>query len=116
MEKLLSRIPRQIYQILDTQINNTYIKRLPSSLSILDATLLLSSTDSASIAAIASTADLIRSVAPCGDRVSYVINRNINFTNACIKRCGFCAFSRTGIDEEAYFLPLTEILRRVDEG
>ena len=29
-----------------------------------------------------------------GDKVSYVVNRNINFTNVCIKRCGFCAFSR----------------------
>ena len=29
-----------------------------------------------------------------GDVVTYVVNRNINFTNVCIKRCGFCAFSR----------------------
>lgn len=29
-----------------------------------------------------------------GDVVSYVVNRNINFTNVCIKQCGFCAFSR----------------------
>ena len=28
----------------------------------------------------------------CGDEVSYVINRNINFTNVCIKSCKFCAF------------------------
>ena len=28
-----------------------------------------------------------------GDAVTYVVNRNINFTNVCIKRCGFCAFS-----------------------
>ena len=28
-----------------------------------------------------------------GDIVTYVVNRNINFTNVCIKRCGFCAFS-----------------------
>ena len=29
-----------------------------------------------------------------GNVVSYVVNRNINFTNVCIKQCGFCAFSR----------------------
>ena len=29
-----------------------------------------------------------------GDVVTYVVNRNINFTNVCIKHCGFCAFSR----------------------
>ncbi len=51
-----------------------------------------------------------------GDRVSYVVNRNINFTNVCVKRCGFCAFSRGHRAEEGYFLPLPEILRRVHEA
>jgi 2-iminoacetate synthase ThiH len=35
-----------------------------------------------------------------GDVVTYVVNRNINYTNVCTKRCGFCAFSRTGVDHE----------------
>jgi FO synthase subunit 2 len=51
-----------------------------------------------------------------GDRVTYVVNRNINFTNVCVKRCGFCAFSRGHRAEEGYFLPLEEILRRVREA
>jgi len=51
-----------------------------------------------------------------GDRVTYVVNRNINFTNVCVKRCGFCAFSRGHRAEEGYFLPLPEILRRVHEA
>eukprot|EP00434_Breviolum_minutum_P023225 symbB.v1.2.020483.t1/scaffold1729.1/size181395/20 len=51
-----------------------------------------------------------------GQVVTYVVNRNINFTNVCVKRCGFCAFSRTGVDHEGYFLPLPEILRRADEA
>src|SRR5271170_1326785 len=51
-----------------------------------------------------------------GDRVGYVINRNINFTNVCIKQCGFCAFSRGHRAEQGYFLPLEEILRRVGEA
>ncbi len=51
-----------------------------------------------------------------GDRVSYVVNRNINFTNVCVKRCGFCAFSRGHRAEEGYFLPLEEVLRRVREA
>jgi len=51
-----------------------------------------------------------------GDTVSYVINRNINFTNVCIKRCGFCAFSRGQRQEEAYFLPIEEIVRRAKEA
>jgi len=51
-----------------------------------------------------------------GDRVGYVVNRNINFTNVCIKRCGFCAFSRGHLGEQSYYLPLDEILRRVGEA
>jgi len=48
--------------------------------------------------------------------VTYVVNRNINFTNVCIKQCGFCAFSRDFREEEGYFLPITEIVRRAKEA
>ena len=51
-----------------------------------------------------------------GDVVTYVVNRNINFTNVCIKRCGFCAFSRGHREEQGYFLPLEEIVRRAKEA
>jgi len=51
-----------------------------------------------------------------GNTVTYVINRNINFTNVCIKRCGFCAFSRDFREEEGYFLPIEEIVRRAKEA
>jgi len=51
-----------------------------------------------------------------GDLVTYVVNRNINFTNVCIKRCGFCAFSRDFREEEGYYLPIKEIVRRAAEA
>src|SRR5581483_4601397 len=51
-----------------------------------------------------------------GDIVTYVVNRNINFTNVCIKQCGFCAFSRDFREEEGYFLPNEEIVRRAKEA
>ncbi|MFQ5940772.1 MAG: 5-amino-6-(D-ribitylamino)uracil--L-tyrosine 4-hydroxyphenyl transferase CofH [Nitrososphaerales archaeon] len=51
-----------------------------------------------------------------GDYVTFVINRNVNFTNVCIKRCGFCAFSRDFREEEGYFLPIEEIVRRTKEA
>jgi FO synthase subunit 2 len=51
-----------------------------------------------------------------GDVVTYVVNRNINFTNACVKSCKFCAFSRTHRSEEAYFLDEDEVIRRVLEA
>eukprot|EP00775_Hariotina_reticulata_P006598 gene6598-6826_t len=56
----------------------------------------------------------------CGDEVSYVVNRNINYTNVCTYGCRFCAFSK-GKREEAlrgpsYLLPLSEISRRAAEA
>jgi FO synthase subunit 2 len=52
-----------------------------------------------------------------GNIVTYVVNRNINFTNVCIKQCGFCAFSRDfREEEEGYFLPTEEIVRRAKEA
>ncbi len=51
-----------------------------------------------------------------GDLVTYVVNRNINFTNVCIKRCGFCAFSRDHRTEEGYLLPIEEVVRRAKEA
>ncbi|HOI68204.1 MAG: 5-amino-6-(D-ribitylamino)uracil--L-tyrosine 4-hydroxyphenyl transferase CofH [Methanothrix sp.] len=46
----------------------------------------------------------------CGDEVSYVINRNINFTNRCVGNCSFCAFRRA----DGYLLTEEEILGRVE--
>jgi FO synthase subunit 2 len=51
-----------------------------------------------------------------GDRVTYVVNRNINFTNVCVKRCGFCAFSRGELEEQGYLLPIWEVVRRAREA
>ena len=51
-----------------------------------------------------------------GNKVTYVVNRNINFTNVCIKQCGFCAFSRDFREDEAYFIPTEEIVRRAKEA
>ena len=51
-----------------------------------------------------------------GDVVTYVVNRNIIFTNVCIKGCGFCAFSRDFREEEGYLLPPEEIVRRAKEA
>ena len=51
-----------------------------------------------------------------GDVVTYVVNRNVNFTNVCIKHCGFCAFSRDHREEEGYLLPVDEVIRRAREA
>ena len=55
-----------------------------------------------------------------GDTVSYVVNRNINYTNICYFGCGFCAFSKgrvaENLRERGYDLPLEEIQARVSEA
>ena len=65
--------------------------------------------------ALVTTADELRR-GTVGDIVTYVVNRNINFTNVCIKGCGFCAFSRDFREEEGYLLPPEEIVRRAKEA
>jgi 7,8-didemethyl-8-hydroxy-5-deazariboflavin synthase CofH subunit len=51
-----------------------------------------------------------------GNIVSYVVNRNINFTNVCFVGCKFCAFSRGPREADAYFLSLEEVGRRTKEA
>ena len=65
------------------------------------------------------TADELRARA-VGDAVTFVVNRNLNFTNQCSFKCRFCAFSKgprsLHLREEPYLLPLEEISRRVAEA
>ncbi len=51
-----------------------------------------------------------------GDTITYVVNRNINFTNVCFVGCKFCAFSRGPRQQDAYFLSLEEIGRKAVEA
>ena len=56
----------------------------------------------------------------CGDEVSYVVTRNIQYTNVCYFRCGFCAFSKgrlaANLRGAPYLVPLDEIVRRAREA
>ena len=51
-----------------------------------------------------------------GDTITYVVNRNINFTNICFVGCRFCAFSRSPREQDAYFHSFEEIARRSREA
>ena len=73
---------------------------------------LLSEARAADLHALCLVADEVRR-RQVGDAVTYVVNRNINFTNVCIKNCKFCAFARTVRSEQGYFLPHDEVARRV---
>ena len=56
----------------------------------------------------------------CGDEVTYVVTRNIQYTNVCYFRCGFCAFSKgklaANLRGAPYLVPLEEIVRRSREA
>ena len=65
--------------------------------------------------ALRSTADELRR-RQAGERVGYVVNRNINFTNVCVKACTFCAFARNHRSEKGYFLEADEVVRRALEA
>jgi FO synthase len=56
----------------------------------------------------------------CGDEVSYVVTRNIQYTNVCYFRCGFCAFSKgklaANLRGAPYLVPHDEIVRRCQEA
>ncbi len=71
------------------------------------------------VEAVAAVADELRRRA-VGDRVTYVVNRNVNYTNRCVHRCGFCAFSRGARDvagrEAPFLLAVEEIARRAAEA
>jgi cyclic dehypoxanthinyl futalosine synthase len=51
-----------------------------------------------------------------GDLITFVVDRNINYTNICSSKCKFCAFYREADAEDAYVLPIEEILAKVEEA
>jgi len=67
------------------------------------------------ILSIGETADLIRRKKHNDNIVTFVIDRNINYTNICISKCKFCAFHRDKISSDAYLLSKKELLNKIEE-
>ncbi len=84
-----------------------------------DALVRLFEARGAAFDAVCAAADRLRARVN-GPAVSYVVNRNINYTNVCYFRCQFCAFSKGKLSENLrgrpYDLPLEEIVRRTQEA
>ena len=84
-----------------------------------DAIAALFSARGRDLAAVLAAADELRREVS-GDAVSYVVTRNINYTNVCYFRCGFCAFSKgklaANLRGAPYLVPLEEIVRRCREA
>src|SRR5215472_5764553 len=107
LERILAGVDADVRRVLERALDRRDLA--------VDDALVLCSARGASLHALAATADVLRRE-QVGDRVGYVINRNVNFTNVCVKACRFCAFSRTRRSEEGYFLPTDEIVRRALEA
>jgi len=71
--------------------------------------------DGADLLALVRAADTARRE-DVGDDVTYVVNRNINFTNVCFVNCQFCAFKRQRWEEDAYTHGLDVVLGKVEEA
>jgi 7,8-didemethyl-8-hydroxy-5-deazariboflavin synthase CofH subunit len=107
LESLLSNVTPPIGRILDRALAGNDIS-VDEAAELFDA-------PGADLLVITAVADHLRKQT-VGDIVTYVVNRNINFTNVCVKACGFCAFSRGHVAEEGYFLPVEEVIRRAREA
>jgi FO synthase len=90
-------------------------ERLLADMSDADALTLFDAAPGAEIDALAGLADDVRADVVGAD-VTYVVNRNINFTNVCYTGCRFCAFAQRRTDADAYSLSLTEVGDRADEA
>jgi 7,8-didemethyl-8-hydroxy-5-deazariboflavin synthase CofH subunit len=77
--------------------------------------LLLATTEGPALEALVAVADYLRRET-VGETITYVVNRNINFTNVCFVGCSFCAFGRGPQAADAYFHSFEEVVRRAREA
>jgi FO synthase len=102
-------------QRLDAEIKRALDKAADHRAITDDEALALFCAEGPALDALCRVADDLRSEA-VGDDVTYVINRNINFTNVCYVGCRFCAFAQREIDAESYTLTLDEVADRAEEA
>ena len=107
LERLLAPVSRDVRGILERSLSG-------DELAWHDA-VVLSGVRGRDLHALCLVADTLRRE-QAGDRVSYVVNRNINFTNVCVKTCRFCAFSRDLRSDRGYFLGADEVIRRAKQA
>jgi FO synthase len=75
----------------------------------------LATAEGAALEALLAVADRLRRET-VGDAITYVVNRNINFTNVCFVGCSFCGFGRGPGAADAYSLSFEEVVRRAREA
>ena len=106
MANQASTIP--VSDILDRAISG-------EDISVAQGIELVEQTEPETRSSIAQTADLLRQ-RQVGDPVTYVVNRNINFTNICEQHCSFCAFRRDAGENGAFWLDNSQIIAKAREA
>lgn len=107
LERLLGKIDPELARIIERALQGSQIDS--------GGAFRLAACRGEEVVALALAADRVRQER-VGEVVTYVVNRNINFTNVCFVGCRFCAFSRTPHHAEAYFLSPQEVARRAEEA
>lgn len=101
----------------DTSKAKSILERAEKKLdiSIAEGVYLIQQSDPTIRSAIAQTADRLRQQ-QVGDTITYVINRNINFTNICEQHCSFCAFRRDADEAGSFWLDSEQIIAKAKEA
>lgn len=101
-----------IREFADSDISEILTRALKTPLSVKEGSELL---ESSALNLLGAAADELRKKS-VGELVTFVADRNINYTNVCSSKCKFCAFYREADAEDAYVLTAEEIIAKVDEA
>ncbi|MFI0771591.1 bifunctional FO biosynthesis protein CofGH [Streptomyces sp. NPDC021218] len=108
--------PGMVPQRIDTDVRQALATAAEDPTRLTDAeALALLHADGLALDALCRVADDVRSSA-VGDDVTYIVTRNINFTNVCYTGCRFCAFAQRRTDADAYTLSLDQVADRAQQA
>jgi 7,8-didemethyl-8-hydroxy-5-deazariboflavin synthase CofH subunit len=99
--------PSEVHEILHAAVSGAELT--------FEQGLVLATAEGPALEALVSVADQLRRET-VGDTITYVVNRNINFTNICFVGCSFCGFGRGPGAADAYSLSFDEVVRRAREA
>jgi 7,8-didemethyl-8-hydroxy-5-deazariboflavin synthase CofH subunit len=103
----LAACPRDVLDCLDAARSGSELN--------FEQGLLLANAEGAALDALVAVADALRRET-LGDTITYVVNRNINFTNVCFVGCSFCGFARGAGAADAYSLSAEDVVRKAREA
>ena len=111
----MNRAASEALQVCSADVREGLHKALDGMELTLEEGLRLATAEGPALEALVAVADCLRRET-VGDTITYVVNRNINFTNVCFVGCSFCGFGRGSGAADAYSLSFEEVVRRVREA